>query len=293
MLAGSHPLDRAGRRAGPPGRDRGRHRERPGRAAAGRAARHRAAGGTGPDQVGDRQQRRDVAARAGSPWACRRPACPSAAAASTSASRWRSSRAAGMLPAGGLADLMFIGELGLDGRLSPVRGVLPAVAAAAAAGFGAVVVPAENAAEAALVPGMRVIAAPQPRRAARMAARRQPGRDPRMCRVAGTAGLQVFDGRVRPPTRHGHLQPARSAAGSGAAAATWPTWSGSRSPGEPPRSARRAAITCCCSDRPASARPCWPSGCPTVLPRLEPAAALEVTRDPLGRRDAAAREPAA
>src|SRR6516225_235333 len=33
-----------------------------------------------------------------------------------------------------LSGLMFLGELGLDGRLRPVRGVLPAVAAAAAAG---------------------------------------------------------------------------------------------------------------------------------------------------------------
>ena len=55
---------------------------------------------------------------------------------------------------------MFLGELGLDGRLRPVRGVLPGVAAAAAAGFGAVAVPTENAPEACLVPGMRVLAAP-------------------------------------------------------------------------------------------------------------------------------------
>ena len=68
--------------------------------------------------------------------------------------------AAGVIPPDGLADLMFLGELGLDGRLRPVRGVLPSVAAAAAAGFGAVAVPAENASEACLVPGMRVLAVP-------------------------------------------------------------------------------------------------------------------------------------
>src|ERR1700691_554493 len=67
--------------------------------------------------------------------------------------------AAGVILAASLADLMFVGELGLDGRLRPVRGVLPAVAAAAAAGFAAVVVPADNAPEAALVPGIKVIAA--------------------------------------------------------------------------------------------------------------------------------------
>lgn len=54
---------------------------------------------------------------------------------------------------------MFFGELGLDGRLRPVRGVLPAVAAAAEAGFGTVMVAEQNASEAALVPGVRVIAA--------------------------------------------------------------------------------------------------------------------------------------
>jgi len=67
--------------------------------------------------------------------------------------------AAGAVPPARISDLMFLGELGLDGRLRPVRGVLPAVAAAAAAGFQAVAVPAENAAEASLVPGMRVVAA--------------------------------------------------------------------------------------------------------------------------------------
>jgi magnesium chelatase family protein len=54
---------------------------------------------------------------------------------------------------------MFFGELGLDGRLRPVPGVLPAVAAAAPRGFGTVMVAEQNAPEAALVPGIRVIAA--------------------------------------------------------------------------------------------------------------------------------------
>src|SRR5215469_4974444 len=53
----------------------------------------------------------------------------------------------GVIPLAGIADLMFVGELGLDGRLRPVRGVLPAVAAAAAAGCQSVVVAAEKAAE--------------------------------------------------------------------------------------------------------------------------------------------------
>ncbi len=67
--------------------------------------------------------------------------------------------ASGTLPAAGLEGLVMIGELGLDGRIRPVPGILPAAAAAAAAGFGGVVVAEENAAEAALVPELRVIAA--------------------------------------------------------------------------------------------------------------------------------------
>ncbi|MBY8879459.1 YifB family Mg chelatase-like AAA ATPase [Actinacidiphila acidipaludis] len=56
-----------------------------------------------------------------------------------------------------IADLMMIGELGLDGRVRPVRGVLPAVLAAADAGYRQVVVPERTTAEAALVPGVSVL----------------------------------------------------------------------------------------------------------------------------------------
>lgn len=56
-----------------------------------------------------------------------------------------------------IADLVLIGELGLDGRVRPVRGVLPAVLAAAEAGYEHVVVPEQTAGEAALVPGVSVL----------------------------------------------------------------------------------------------------------------------------------------
>lgn len=56
-----------------------------------------------------------------------------------------------------LADIVMIGELGLDGRVLPVRGVLPAVLAAADAGYEQVVVPERAAAEAALVPGVSIL----------------------------------------------------------------------------------------------------------------------------------------
>ncbi|MEU9026924.1 YifB family Mg chelatase-like AAA ATPase [Streptomyces sp. NPDC048383] len=56
-----------------------------------------------------------------------------------------------------IADLVLIGELGLDGRVRPVRGILPAVLAAAEAGYRQVVVPQQCAAEACLVPDVSVL----------------------------------------------------------------------------------------------------------------------------------------
>ncbi len=63
----------------------------------------------------------------------------------------------GQVPAEELADRVLLGELGLDGGLRVVRGVLPAVAAAARAGITRFVVPEPNAAEAALVEGIEVL----------------------------------------------------------------------------------------------------------------------------------------
>jgi magnesium chelatase family protein len=52
--------------------------------------------------------------------------------------------------------VVHLGELGLDGSVRTVPGVMPAVHAAAKEGVRHVVVPLDNAAEAALVPGVRV-----------------------------------------------------------------------------------------------------------------------------------------
>ncbi|PIR45416.1 MAG: magnesium chelatase [Candidatus Vogelbacteria bacterium CG10_big_fil_rev_8_21_14_0_10_50_13] len=55
---------------------------------------------------------------------------------------------------------LFLGELGLSGNLRAVKGVLLTVKKARQAGFSEVYVPANNATEAALVPGIAVYAAP-------------------------------------------------------------------------------------------------------------------------------------
>jgi magnesium chelatase family protein len=63
------------------------------------------------------------------------------------------------IPAGGLAGLGLVGELALDGRLRAVRGALALCLALRDAGCTRVVVPAGNAGEAALAPGIDVRAA--------------------------------------------------------------------------------------------------------------------------------------
>jgi magnesium chelatase family protein len=204
--------------------------------------------------------------------------------------------AAGSVPAAALRGLVLIGELGLDGRVRPVPGVLPAAAAAAAAGFDAVAVATENAAEAALVPELRVIAAPS------LSAFTAFIRDGRR---SSDAGVQVLasgrdTGAVCGAGHHsesaGQAGPAsdraaEARAGSGVTAGL--TIAGhSAMPagakdladlvGQPV--ARRAAEICAAGGH--HLMLLGPPGCgktmlaeriPTVLPRLEPAAALEVS----------------
>jgi magnesium chelatase family protein len=55
-----------------------------------------------------------------------------------------------------LARTVLLGELGLDGRVRPVRGILPATLAAVQAGFTRAIVPLRQAGEAALVEGIEV-----------------------------------------------------------------------------------------------------------------------------------------
>ena len=65
--------------------------------------------------------------------------------------------AQGILPEERLKNIFIIGELALDGRVKPVRGMLSVSVAVRRLGGAALLVPAENAAEAAVVEGVTVI----------------------------------------------------------------------------------------------------------------------------------------
>ncbi len=64
--------------------------------------------------------------------------------------------AQGIFVAEELRRTVLLGELGLDGRLHPVRGILPATLAAQQAGFIRVIVPLRQSGEANLVEGIEV-----------------------------------------------------------------------------------------------------------------------------------------
>jgi magnesium chelatase family protein len=141
----------------------------------------------------------------------------------------------GALPGESLAGTVFLGELGLDGRIRAVPGVLPSVVAAAGAGFRRVVVPPQNAAEAALVPSMQVVSAPT------LGSLIEWLRDGGRAR-GGTAGT----GSARSPGRAGVVEVVESGAGltppSGGTAADEPMRDLADVVGQPV--ARRAAEIC-------------------------------------------------
>ncbi len=64
--------------------------------------------------------------------------------------------ATGQVPAEACGGTLFLGELSLDGAVRPVHGVLSAALHAAQSGVRRLVVPADNAQEAAIVPGVEV-----------------------------------------------------------------------------------------------------------------------------------------
>jgi magnesium chelatase family protein len=211
--------------------------------------------------------------------------------------------AAGSVPAAALDGMAFLGELGLDGQLRPVRGVLPAAAAAAARGFERVAVPSANEAEAALVPGLRVLSAPtlpgllgwlrgrSPAVAADPGNQDGPPGPESPGRSAEPAGLGGPGG----PAEHGGRDgPVRLVEG-GLAQGAWALSAGG--PSGPPTAtgpdladvlgqpmARRAAEICaagghhlCLLGPPGAGKTMLAERIPTLLPRLDPAAALEVS----------------
>ena len=123
------------------------------------------------------------------------------------------------------AGTVYFAELGLDGSLRPVRGVLPAVHAAVQGGYRDVVVAAENRREAELVTGARVIAVSH---LAELLVLH--GGDPGL--LARVPSHRAPPGTPRAPPR-GSPRPRR----------TWPTsWARSRG-GRRWRSPRRGATT--------------------------------------------------
>jgi magnesium chelatase family protein len=189
--------------------------------------------------------------------------------------------AAGVVPLSSIDGVAFLGELGLDGRMRPVRGVLPAAAAAAAAGFRRMAVATANAAEAALVPGLRVAGAPS---LSTLLA---------WLRGEGAPGIIVqAEGGVTSPREYEprQLGPSReSAASSGedpgdglGDRVARPRPDLADVLGQP--AARRAAEICAAGGHhvlllgpPGAGKTMLAERIPTIMPALERAAALEVT----------------
>ena len=95
-----------------------------------------------------------------------------------------------------LEKTVLLGELALDGRVRPVKGVLPAVLAAKREGWPAVVVPVDNLAEASLVDGSRGVGRANVGAIAGVVGRSRSARRPDRRSVAG-AGTHCGPRRCR------------------------------------------------------------------------------------------------
>jgi magnesium chelatase family protein len=112
--------------------------------------------------------------------------------------------ASGQLEWEALPRVALAGELGLDGSIRPVNGALAIAEAARAGGAEAVVVPAENGAEAALAEGIDVIALEQLRSLPALAAGEWEPSRPRALALASGVGTapDLADLRGQPHLRH-------------------------------------------------------------------------------------------
>jgi magnesium chelatase family protein len=194
--------------------------------------------------------------------------------------------AAGKVPRAAVEKVMFFGELGLDGGLRPVRGVLPAVMAAADSGFGQVMVAGQNAAEAALVPGVHVLAARSLTGAADWL-RGTPGLNGDLPVAEFEGGQELpcasaFDGQPACNGQAGGGGPHRSRAGQAAGTGTAMAPDLAEMLGQ--AMARRAAEVCAAGGHhlsllgpPGAGKTMLAERIPSILPRLDAAAALEVT----------------
>ncbi|MGH7550104.1 MAG: YifB family Mg chelatase-like AAA ATPase [Gemmatimonadota bacterium] len=156
--------------------------------------------------------------------------------------------AGGLMAPAGRGPLAALGELGLDGRVRPVRGTLPVAAAMRAAGAREILVARETAPEAALVDGLRSIGVATLREA-----------------VEQVSGRAPIDPTPPPGRRSDH-------AGSG--------WSGVRGQAMARRALEIAAAgghNVLLVGPPGAGKTFLARRLPSILPRLPAAQALEVT----------------
>ena len=191
--------------------------------------------------------------------------------------------AAGKVPRAAVDGVIFFGELGLDGRLRPVRGVLPAVAAAAEEGFAKFMVAEQNAAEAALVPGVKVVAASSLSNATDWL-RGTPGLHGSAHIVEFEGGQELIGGRVPDRQNTGAMVTAGSQNGSGPSADNQDVARPDLGEMLGQAMARQAAEVCAAGGHhlsllgpPGAGKTMLAERIPTILPHLDTKSALEVT----------------
>ena len=116
--------------------------------------------------------------------------------------------AMGILREGDLADTLVAGELGLDGSVKPVRGILPIVALAKREGIKTCIVPEANAMEGTVINGIRVVGVRSVKQMIRYALEPSETRDSIIspCHADAKAVLRDSEGCGVPDFSHIHGQ---------------------------------------------------------------------------------------